>query len=756
MLDAALEYAAAGLPVVSLHGIRSNGTCTCGRPDCNSPGKHPRTKNGLNDATTKTTTIKKWWGKDQWPNASIAGVGGSFLCLDVDSKSGGQGSLEELIADNAPLPETAVSLTGRYNGSRGTHYWFKVPEGWKVASKIGIRKGLDIRASRGYAVLPPSPHTTGVNYEWVTPFSEVQEAPEWLLSLAPEAIEGTSTWVPDPKFHMSKDVRDFLSGKLEVDPGEQREFLVRAARSVLATGKSVDTAANLLFEGSNGEGGISASLTSREPWTYEEVLYIVEDIYRKPPSSGMVKSFGEEKYTRDDWGNAYRLIDSFDEGKVFHVHEWGKWYIWSKDEERWVEDDGSKIRRAWEGVTKTLWEESFGQDDKHQMRFVLRSRSRSATENAAFLGRDCVRKRPDELNADKFLLNCKNGVLNLENGEFFKNDPEYFLTKQVRAPYVKDAFSDLFYQILEDLVPDKNLQLFLQKAFGYTLTGSTEEHKFFYFYGPPGTGKTTLLEAFNYLLGNYSETAEPATFMLQNPASAGPSEDIARLSAARMVVTHEVEENSRWAEAKVAHLTGGDRVTARFLHQNSFEFYPNFKLFFSANHKPRVSGSSNSGLWRRIMVVPFDQVVPEEKRDPMLLKKLRQEEHATAMLAWAVEGCKMWMEDYHKERLMTVPQLIKEEVETYKAESDHVLEFSDDLLIQTNDEKDRLPKTDLYQVYRAWCEKTGRRGYYTTNKLTRSLMDKGFKWKPAQYEKKVRDCWVGIKVKGLPQIKNKQ
>lgn len=756
MLDFALEYAGAGLPVVPLHGIRENGTCTCGRPDCSSPGKHPRTRNGLKDATTKVATIRKWWGQTQWPNASIAGVGGEFLCLDVDTKSGGKNSLETLIEDNSPLPDTAVVLTGEYDGERGLHYWFRVPEERQVASKVGIRKGLDIRCSRGYAVLPPSPHASGVEYEWITPFEEVAEAPEWLLNLAPIAVTGDSTWSPSANFKMSREVRDFLSGSLEVDPGEQRDFLVRSARSVLTTGATVDEAADLLYEGYDGEGGICASPASREPWTYEEILYLVEDVYRKPPTSKMQKNFSEDGgHTWDDWGNAQRLTGTFKEGYLFHVHEWGKWYIWDEEDKRWIEDDGTRIRRAWEALTKKLWDESFGTDDKSWVKFVAKSRNRAATENACYFARDYVRKSPNDLNSEPFLVNCKNGILDLREGKLLPGSPEHLLTKQVRANFNPKAKSALFKKILTDLVPSKELRLFLQKIFGYTLTGSTEEHKFFYFHGPPGAGKTTLLEAFAYLMGNYSESAEPSTFMLQNAGSAGPTEDIARLSAARMVVTHEVEENARWAEAKIAHLTGGDKVTARFLHQNSFEFYPKFKLFFSANHKPRVTGSSNSGLWRRLIIVPIDRVIPEEQRDPMLLRKLRQQEHLDAMLAWAVEGAQMWMDDYKAGRLMEVPQVVKDEVDEYRMESDHVLQFISDSITKTDNHKDRFPKPDLYQVYRGWCDANGRRQYNTANKFSREMQVAGFEWKPAQYDNRVRDCWIGVQVNGQIKIKGR-
>jgi putative DNA primase/helicase len=756
MLDAALFYAESGIPVIPIHGIRHDGACTCGKETCSSPGKHPRTQNGLNDATTDVATIRRWWSRRQWPHASIAGVCGNHLVLDVDVKNGGDRSLERLIQDNAPLPETGISETGVHKGNRGKHYWFSVPKDQRgtVGSKTGVRQGIDIRCARGYALLPPSPHASGVTYEWLTEFDEITEAPGWLLELAPLAVAGESTWVPDEHFRMSREVRSFLVGTHTISPGEQRDFLTRAARSVLTTGKSVDDAAMLLFEGEEGDGGICACEASRDPWTFEDILYLVEDVYRKPPTSELYTDFTAEEYTWDDYGNAQRLVSSYPDNALRHVHEWGKWYIWDAGLRSWTEDDGSAIRRKWDTVTKKLWDQSINSDDKNWTRFISGCRNRARTENASYFARDIVRVKPDELNADPFLLNCHNGVLNLRTGELLEPDPSYLLTKCVRANYVAGAKHPLWEKVLQDLIPNAGLRIFLQKVFGYTLTGSTAEHKFFYLHGPPGSGKTTLLESFSWLMNNYSESCEPATFMV-NRQEGGPTEDIARLSNARMVTTHEVEEGARWAEARVAHLTGGDKVTARFLHQNSFEFYPKFKLFFCANHKPRVSGSAQSGLWRRLIIIPVDRVIPEEERDPMLQLKLREPEVLSAILAWAVEGCKMWSEENSAGKLMEVPDLVKEEVAEYKQEENHVLQFMSEVLVKTDVHSDRIPKPDLYQMYRGWCESTGRRQYHTTHRLTKELTSEGLTSRAASIEGRVRDCWIGVKtVKGLPSLKH--
>src|SRR3990167_7626736 len=354
LLESALEYARAGMPVVPLHSIRS-GKCTCGDQNCPAPGKHPRTKNGLKDATTDETSIKKWWSKSQWPNASIAGVGGEFLCLDVDSKSGGLDSLEDLIADNAQLPDTAVSLTGLYPEGRGRHYWFRLPKNTNLASAVGVREGIDIRCARGYAVMPPSPHVSGVNYEWVVPFEEIEEAPDWVMDLAPAATTGDSSWTPIKGFRMSKEVKMFLSGKFEVPLGEQRIFLCKAARSVLTTGKTVDETADVLFEAIQ-----ECDQDEERPWVYEDVVYLVEDMFRSPPSSALESEQGNQTWDdyleRNDWSNARRLVSCFEEGHLIHIQEWGKWYIF--EDGQWQEDDGTRLRLVWEQETTNMFSEA--------------------------------------------------------------------------------------------------------------------------------------------------------------------------------------------------------------------------------------------------------------------------------------------------------------------------------------------------------------------------------------------------------------
>lgn len=753
MLDYALEYAEAGIPVIPLHAVLKDGSCTCGLAKCPSPGKHPRTKNGLKDATREPETIRKWWSKKRWPGASIGGVGGEFLCLDIDAKSGGLETLERLVEANTPLPETAVAETGEYDGKRGLHYWYRAPDGVQAATRSSVREGIDIRCTRGYGVLPPSPHASGVDYSWVSgSLADAAECPEWVLDLVPEYVAEESSWAPDPHFRMSKQVKQFLNGSLEVPIGEQREFLVAAARSVLTTGKSVELTSSLLWEGSDGGGGICNSEWGEVPWTVEDIYAIVSDIYRKPPTSPLEKNFSEQEFTLDDAGNGERLARSFPPGFLVYCPEFDHWFVWDQDKSSFFTDEGWFIRRRWLDLSLDMSREALNArtegEQKALHQWARNSRMQPRINAAVEQAQHHVLVHQEHLDSSPYLFACGNGVVDLRTGELRDESPEDLLTKRSEAEYDEDATSALFDKFLEQMVPDEDVRRFLQLACGYTLTGSIEEHKFFYIYGRPATGKSTFLSAFGQIMGTYSRTADTSTFMRQGSrGSGGPTEDLARLAGARMVMTHEVEENERMASALVSQYVGGDTVSARFLHKGTFEFNPRFKLWIAANHRARISGA-RSGIWRRMMVIPMDEVVDKGKRDPTLARKLREPEAQSAILAWAVEGAVQWYKLNKRGKELKMPKAVEQEGEEYQKESDHIYTFTDEMIQKTEDEADRIPKAELYEAYVGWCEVEGRERRVTSHVLSRKLRDLGYQHKNAHVKGKTRPCWYGVKLKG--------
>lgn len=761
MVDHAVTYAKAGLPVIPLHHVLGDGSCSCGRVNCSYPGKHPRTKNGLKDATRDPIRIKRWW--EWWPNASIGGVCGDsgWFCLDIDPRHDGFGSLARLIESEAPLPDTAVAMTGEYNGERGRHYWFRIPDdyGDLPATRINLREGIDVRCAGGYAVLPPSPHASGVHYEWEagTHLHDATTAPAWLLHLVPTHIEGDSHWTPNPAFRMSKDVKQFLSGELVVEPGGQRDFLLQAARSVLTTGASVEETARRLWEGYNGDGGIAnCEWDSANPWTPEQVYELVSNIYEKPPTSPLEKDFTSSDYTLDDAGNAERLVASFQPGHLIYTPQDKRWYVWDQDKGHFQPDNGDYLTMRWIDVAAKIAQQAQEAHDESTQKMLWswskNSRMKPRIDAAVSLAAKKVATSLTRLNTDPWLFGVANGVIDLRDGQLYEEEPIDLITQRSPVEFHEGARSRLLESFLKRVVPDEELRDFLQLAVGYSLTGDISEHAFFYVYGLPASGKSTLLETLRHIVGTYGTKAENTTFMRYGTrASNSSSEDLARLAGKRFVYTTEVEKGDRLAVGLVSQMVAGDSMSARFLYSPFFEFSPKFKLWFAANELPKTSGSMRSGLWRRVKVIPFNEVIPASERDQMLPRKLREPEQTSALLSWAVEGAVKWydrMSSGDPEGGLPIPPAVARETDSFEHESDHVHQFVSDVIVKTGRTKDRVSTADMFGAYAKWCEREGRDQRRTRHSLTRTLnKDLGFMKKPGRVNGKVQEAFFGIQLK---------
>lgn len=374
-----------------------------------------------------------------------------------------------------------------------------------------------------------------------------------------------------------------------------------------------------------------------------------------------------------DVGNAKRLVKLFGD-RIRYCHPQRAWYVWTGA--RWEQDAlGAVMEMAKEAARRlygAAWHIADHEAREKTIRWALRSEGveRLRAALVAAQSEPGIPIQPSDFDRDLFLLNCANGTVDLRTGELRPHSKEDYCSRLAPVEYDPGARSELWGRFLSEACGgDQGLIDFLQRAIGYSLTGDTSEEVLFLVLGPGGSGKTTLVEAVKSALGDYGKTADFETFLARE-GRGGVRDDVAELAGRRFVVGVEVERGRRLAEGLVKLLTGGDSIRARFLYQEAFEFRPQFKLWLCANDPPHVR-HGDSAMWRRILRIPFERVVPPEKRDPSVKARLKDpKESGPAILAWAVEGCLRWQREG-----LGVPGVVRSATDELRREMDPLRDF---------------------------------------------------------------------------------
>ena len=409
----------------------------------------------------------------------------------------------------------------------------------------------------------------------------------------------------------------------------------------------------------------------------------------------------KKRYDMTDTGNAHRLIDKF--GNIIRFsYNRKKWFYW--DGKMWRVDDSGEIKKLADIICEDLKREAFmEQDDKTQMDML-----KWANKTSSSKGKENMIKEAQHLNGipaspddfDKFTdyLNCQNGIINLRNGELMPHDSELMMSKICMSEYdTSGTKPELWLRFLDDVTNhDKKLQEYIQRCVGYSISGSNREQCAYFLYGMGNNGKSTFLDTIADLLGGYSSNTQPETVMMKKWGDGGASSDIARLKSARFVTCEEPTEGVRLNEGLLKQLTGGSKVTCRFLYGDEFEYTPEFKIWIATNHKPIVRGQ-DVGIWRRIKLIPFEVNIPADKVDKTLKYKLRKE--FPQILKWAVDGCIKWHQFGIEE-----PECVQEATKEYKIEMDLLAAFMEQCLVIDYDSKDKIMASDLFGLYSKWAK----------------------------------------------------
>ncbi|PHC37061.1 DNA primase [Bacillus pseudomycoides] len=424
----------------------------------------------------------------------------------------------------------------------------------------------------------------------------------------------------------------------------------------------------------------------------------------------VVEGKQKKKFRLTELGNAERI--AYEYGHVIkYVSDIG-WFIW--DGKRWKLDTKKEIERITAKVLRSLYKS----EDESEMKWARMCERRNIRMNSIKDLMPLVPGEREDFDRHKYLFNVENGIVDLKTGKLQPHDREIGLTKITNIAFDENAKCPTWLAFLDQIfLGDQDLVEYMQRLIGYSLTGDISEQIIMFLVGGGSNGKSTFINIIKDLMGEYGKQAKADTFIKKKDT--GANNDIARLVGARFVSAIESEEGEKLSESFVKQITGGEPVLARFLRQEYFEFVPEFKVFFTTNHKP-VIGGLDEGIWRRVKLIPFNLNLPAHKRDKRLPEKLSLE--MPGILNWAIEGCMKWQQGRLKE-----PKVVAEATGQYKEDMDILAPFLDEVcyIDEPENEAIKIEAKELYNVYDNWCFKAGERSLGNRS-FYRMLETKGF------------------------------
>lgn len=443
----------------------------------------------------------------------------------------------------------------------------------------------------------------------------------------------------------------------------------------------------------NGNGGSTNGTTEPPP--------VAEDPYRR----GLT-----------DLGNAERFADRYAD-TVRWCETWNTWLAFNR--KCWEADKSGRVDQLAKAVVRSIYREVADEEDDERRKLILKHAKASESNRAIRALLDRAKSElpatPEQFNTQLHLLNCNNGTLDLRSGELRPHNPQDFLTRCIKLDYNPLATCDRWNAFIHSILDgNRDLIAFIQEALGMSLSGDTSEQCLFICHGSGSNGKTTMLETIRIIMAGYGLAANIETFQVRKQETV--RNDIAELYGARLVTASENTMGSRLNEAFIKKATGKEPLRARRLHENEFEFMPEFTLWLAVNHKPVVKDTTK-GMWRRVHFIPFLKTFEEKDVDKHLGEKLLEE--AEGILAWLVQGCMAW---YSRGQLV-IPKAVKEATQAYRAEMDLVGNF----IANECDLSDKNAPTktkELLERYEAWCKQLGEN--FNPKDLKRGLNERGY------------------------------
>jgi putative DNA primase/helicase len=439
---------------------------------------------------------------------------------------------------------------------------------------------------------------------------------------------------------------------------------------------------------------------------------------------------------RTDLGNARRLVRLHGDD-IRYVHAWGKWLIWENN--HWRIDDDGAVERLAKAAVEAIFDEARGAADdndrtalrKHAIECQKAARLHAMTDLAR--SEPGVPIAPQALDADPSLLGVQNGVIDLRTGEFREARRGDVIIKRTSVAYDTDAKCSEWLTFLDRIMSgDRELIAYLQRMAGYVPTGETSEEVLFVLWGAGANGKSTFREALFALLGDYA-AASDAGLLLAAKNVGGATPDVARLHGRRLVTINETAQGDRLAEARVKFITGRDKITARSLYAEPFDFTPTHKTMLTTNHKPVIVGT-DEGIWRRVHLLPFAITIPKGERDRAFLGR-RLIPELPGILNWALEGLKEW-----RRTGLAPPEAVLAATHEYREDMDVIGQWIEANCIR--DPRAVTARAELHRDYRLWAvDEIG--SALSAQKFYQDLDSRGLRQKETGGERRI--CGLRLK-----------
>lgn len=749
-LQAALSYAAQGYRVFPL-----------------SPGtKKPfKGSHGFKDATSDTEQITTWWTDTPEANVGIAtGEESNLLVIDLDAykESDAPDDVTGIIAwgEGRANVELNQTLTVR-TGSGGLQLWYTFPDfnaRNSNSSRLGVN--IDIRGNGGYTLAPGSV-VDGHVYALTVDIPRAAANVNLLDRLRPSAkaaailptieqpvienessLEHARTYAKNRAKGILQDLAALKSTGWDGPSwGEtcwaKARDLVRLGRTEW-TGLPLDTLHNAYVK------VVEQLRDGTEDWDrrlvgyWESALEHVDDYEPIPASAKVDLYFSEEQgeeverpaaqmFSWDDFGMADRL-SHYSSGRCLWLFDTGSWAVYSQSEWKLQNELAERQMRE---VTENMieWEAEFysdevpeGAKESPREQFAKWARSRRTVKSVKSSlemskSKKGITQSINDFDADPMLFQVGNGVIDLRTIEVSPKSQSLKILKGTDVMYDPAATCPMWLAHLKRVLPNPEDQEFLQRWVGYCLTGLQTEQRFAIHFGPPGTGKSVFLDVMGHLFGNYHVSANAD--VLHDTASEQHMTGLASLAGSRFIQASESKKGRKLNSATVNMLTSQEKVTARFMRQDEFNFSPTGKINYVTNHKPKIDPTA--GTWRRMILVGWNEIISEsEKRKD--LGQLIIENELSGVLNWALQGCLEWQ----KRKSLDVPMHMELEKDEYKAEEDVLGAFIADSCIIDADA--RTTTDDLFIAYRRWREINGFMLNGTKITLAKDLKEAG--WKP--------------------------